>query len=113
MNKSKEFLQDNSLAEIKLIFRTLELMQNSSKQNSSKQNSSNKNDFDLNRIYENSMRFSFQQLASYLSSLSDATSDNELVRLSGFLNADGASFDLAGLEPQLTSLQKYLLATLL
>jgi len=103
MNKSKEFLQDKSLAEIKLIFRTLELMQNIS----------NKNDFDLNRIYENSMRFSFQQLASYLSSLSAVTSDNELIRLSGFLNADGTSFDLAGLEPRLTSLQKYLLATLL
>ena len=108
MNKSKEFLQDKSLAEIKLIFRTLELMQNSSKQNSS-----NKNDFELNRIYENSMRFTFKQLASYLSSLSEVTSDKELIRLSGFLNADGTSFDLAGLEPQLTSLQKYLLATLL
>jgi hypothetical protein len=103
MNKSKEFLQDKSLAEIKLIFRTLELMQNSS----------NKNDFALSRIYENSMRFSFQQLASYLSSLSEVTSDNEIVRLSRFLNTDGTSFDLAGLEPQLTSLQKYLLATLL
>ena len=108
MNKSKEFLQDKSLAEIKLIFKALDLMQNSSKLNIS-----NKNDFDLNRIYENSMLFSFQQLASYLSSLSDVTSDNELIRLSGFLNADGTSFDLADLEPRLTSLQKYLLATLL
>jgi hypothetical protein len=108
MNKSKEFLQDKSLAEIKLIFKALDLMQNSSKLNIS-----NKNDFDLNRIYENSMRFSFQQLASYLSSLSDVTSDNELIRLSGFLNADGTSFDLADLEPRLTSLQIYLLATLL
>jgi len=108
MNKSKEFLQDKSLAEIKLIFKALDLMQNSSRLNIS-----NKNDFDLNRIYENSMRFSFQQLASYLSSLSDVTSDNELIRLSGFLNADGTSFDLADLEPRLTSLQKYLLATLL
>ena len=102
-NQSKEFLQDKSLAEIKLIFRTMGLIQNNP----------NKKDIELNKIYENSIHFSFQQLASYLTSLSDVTSDNELVRLSGFLGADGASFDLAGLEPQLTSVQKYLLATLL
>jgi len=102
-NQSKEFLQDKSLAEIKLIFRTMGLIQNNP----------NKKDIELNKIYENSIHFSFQQLASYLTSLSDVTSDNELVRLSGFLGADGASFDLAGLEPQLTALQKYLLATLL
>jgi hypothetical protein len=103
MNKSKESLQDKSLAEIKLIFRTLELMQDGS----------NKKDLELQRIYEKSIRFTFKELASCLSSLSEVTSDNELVRLSGFLSADGPSFELAFLEPQLTSLQKYLLATLL
>ena len=103
MNKSKESLQDKSLAEIKLIFRTLELMQDGS----------NKKDLELQRIYEKSIRFTFKELASCLSSLSEVTSDNDLVRLSGFLSADGPSLDLALLEPQLTSLQKYLLATLL
>ena len=64
-------------------------------------------------IFENSLRFTFQDLARTLHSLNEIAPDALLIEKSSFLTPTPAVINISELQPQLLALQKYLLATLL
>ena len=100
MENSRETLHDKALADLKLSFHIIEEIQR--QENKSKLS-----------IFENSLRFTFQDLARTLHSLNEIAPDPALLEKSSFLTPLPVSFDIADLQPKLLALQKYLLATLL
>ena len=100
MTSSRAALQDSALSDLKLIFQTLDEIQNI--ENKAKR-----------PIFENSLRFTFQELAKTIQNLNQISPDALLLEKSSFLSAQAHAFDVKDLLPQALTLQKYLLATLL
>jgi len=100
MENSRETLHDKALAGLKLSFQIIEEIQR--QENKSKLS-----------IFENSLRFTFQDLTRTLFSLNEIAPDPALLEKSFFLTPSPISFDIPEVQPKLLSLQKYLLATLL
>ncbi len=100
MATSKELLQDRALADLKLCFQIIEEIHH--QENKSKL-----------PIFENSLRFTFQELARTLHALNEIVPDSTLIEKSSFLTPLPSTLNIPELQPQLLALQKYLLATLL
>ena len=100
MNTTKDALQDKALSEIKLISQIIDEIQKI--ENKSKR-----------PIFENSLRFTVQELAKTLHNLNEISPDSILIEKSASLAIVPNTFNISDLQPQLLALQKYLLATLL
>lgn len=100
MSTPKDILQDKALSEIKLIFQIIDELQKD--ENRSKL-----------QIFENSLRFTSQELAKTLHNLNEISPDSMLMEKSAFLAPSLAILIISNLQPQLLALQKYLLASLL
>ena len=100
MTSSKDALQDQALAELKLIFQILSEIENEASR-------------DKKLIFEYALRFSFAELARTIHLLSEFISDALLIEKAAFLTPALAFINLSNIQPSLLALQKYLLATLL
>jgi len=103
LKPSREEIQDKSLDEIKLLTVVFELLRKSNEAKSK----------NLSEIYENAVRYGFQQLNSLIASLTEISPDPRLGELSNFLTRSDGPINVPELEPQVVALHKYLLATLL
>ena len=100
MSSSKNVLHDKALADLKLIFQILNEMHDSSSKAKI-------------QIFDNALRFSFQELARSIHLLNELAPDALLIEKTSFLTPTPAVINISELQPQLLALQKYLLATLL
>jgi hypothetical protein len=99
VNTSKNALEDKALSEIKLTFQIIDELQKI--ENKSKR-----------LIFENSLRFTLQELATTLHSLNEFAPDSALIAKSSFFTLAPSVINISDLQPQLLALQKYLLAGL-
>jgi hypothetical protein len=100
MTSTRAELQDRALADTKLIFQIIEELQKPSEKSKL-------------AIFENSLRFTFQELARTLHDLNELSTDPTLIAKSSFLTPAPSTINVSDLQPKLLELQKYLLAGLL
>lgn len=96
----KDALQDQALANLKLIFQIISEFENESSK-------------DRKLIFEYALRFSFAELERIINQLNEYMPDAALREKSAFLTPLPTSINPLKLQPNLLVLQKYLLAALL
>ena len=102
MSMSQPELQDQALSKIKFINRILKELAIAQE----------KKDSDLAKIFENSLKFSLQEI-SHLVGLLNQIAPNSILKEEQAFFGSSNSFERELLQPRLLSLQKYLLASLL